>query len=196
LIHLDQSREARRLADEEVYLARRLGVPRALGIALRAAGLVRGGPAGVALLEEAATVLARSSARLEQARALADYGAALRRANRRTESREPLRRALDLAVQCGAAPLADRARQDLAAAGVRPRRAASGVDALTPSELRVVRMAADGMGNRAIAKALFVTIKTVEVHLSSAYRKLDIASRTALAAALNHRATGERDMTD
>ncbi|HTF50419.1 MAG TPA: AAA family ATPase [Pseudonocardia sp.] len=196
LIHLDQSREARQLADEELDLARRLGVPRALGIALRAAGLVRGGPAGVALLEEAATVLARSSARLEQARALADYGAALRRANRRTESREPLRRALDLAVQCGAAPLADRARQDLVAAGVRPRRAASGVDALTPSELRVVRMAADGMGNRAIAQALFVTIKTVEVHLSSAYRKLDVASRAALPAALTHRATGERDMTD
>jgi tetratricopeptide (TPR) repeat protein len=131
LLHIDQAREARRLAEEEVDLARRLGVPRALGIALRAAGLVRGGPAGLALLGEAATLLARSSARLEEARALADFGAALRRANRRNESRDPLRRALDLAARCGAAPIAEQARQDLLAIGVRPRRAASGVDALT-----------------------------------------------------------------
>lgn len=67
--------------------------------------------------------------------------------------------------------------------GVRPRRAISGVDALTPSKLRVSTMAADGMTNRAIAQALFVSIKTVEVHLGSAYRKLDTA-RTGLAAAL------------
>ena len=60
----------------------------------------------------------------------------------------------------------------MAAAGVRPPRAASGVDALTPSQLRVARMAAAGMSNCAIAQALFITIKTVEVHPASAYRKL------------------------
>lgn len=196
LLHIDQAREARRLAEEEVDLARRLGVPRALGMALRAAGLVRGGPAGLGLLDEAAALLARSSARLEEARALADFGAALRRANRRTESRDPLRRALDLAARCGAAPIAERARHDLLAAGVRPRRAASGVNALTPSELRVARMAADGMGNRAIAQALFITTKTVEVHLSNAYRKLDVPSRSALDAALTDRTTGGRELTD
>jgi DNA-binding NarL/FixJ family response regulator len=146
--------------------------------------LVHRGPAGLTQLEQAATVLARSSARLEQAHALVDYGAALRRANRRTESRDPLRHALDLAHRCGATPLAERARHELAAAGARPRRAASGVDALTPSELRVARMAADGMTNRAIAQALFITTKTVEVHLASTYRKLAIPSRTALAEAL------------
>jgi DNA-binding CsgD family transcriptional regulator len=184
LQRLNQPLEAQRLVDYELEQARRLGVARALGIALRAAGLVRGGAVGLAMLDEAASVLARSSARLEQARALADLGAALRRANRRTEAREPLRRALDLAAQCHAAPLADRARQELIAAGARPRRAISGVDALTPSELRVARMAAEGMGNRAIAQALFVTVKTIEVHLGSAYRKLGVPSRAALAAAL------------
>jgi DNA-binding CsgD family transcriptional regulator len=184
LLRIDQAREARRLAEEELDLARRLGIPRALGIVWRATGLIRGGSAGLALLEDAATVLTRSSARLEEARALADFGAALRRANRRTESRDPLHRALDLANRCGATPIADQARQDLLAAGARPRRAASGVHALTPSELPVARMAADGMGNRAIAQALFVTVKTVEVHLSSVYRKLDVPSRAALAAAL------------
>ena len=184
LQHLDERLDARRLVDGELEQARRLGVARALGIALRAAGLVYGGAVGLAMLDEAASVLARSSARLEQARALTDFGAALRRANRRAEAREPLRRALDLAVQCHAAPLADQARQELVAAGARPRRAISGVDALTPSELRVARMAVEGMGNRAIAQALFVTVKTIEVHLGSAYRKLGVPSRAALADAL------------
>jgi DNA-binding CsgD family transcriptional regulator len=184
LRHLDERLDARRLVDGELEQARRLGVARSLGIALRAAGLVYGGAVGLAMLDEAASVLARSSARLEQARALTDFGAALRRANRRAEAREPLRRALDLAVQCHAVPLADRARQELVAAGARPRRAISGVDALTPSELRVARMAADGMANRAIAQALFVTVKTIEVHLGSAYRKLGVPSRAALADAL------------
>lgn len=181
---LDQRQEAFRLVDEELDLARRLDVPRALGIALRAAGLLRGGRDGIALLEEATGLLARSAARLEEARALADLGAALRRAGHRTEAREPLRRALDLAVRCDAAPLATRAREELVAAGARPRRAADGVGALTPSELRVARMAAEGMGNRAIAQALFVTVKTVEMHLGSTYRKLGLTSRTGLAAAL------------
>ncbi len=182
LMQLDEPREARRFADEELEFARRLGVPRALGIALRATGLVRGGPDGLALLEEATRVLARSAARLEEAKALADLGAALRRANRRAEAREPLRRALDLAVRCGATPVADRAREELHAVGVRPRRSAhAGVDSLTPSELRVARMAAEGMGNRAIAQTLFVTVKTVEVHLGSTYRKLGIRSRAGLA---------------
>jgi DNA-binding CsgD family transcriptional regulator len=190
LQRLDQPLEAQRLVDQELEQARRLGVARALGIALRAAGLVHGGAVGLAMLDEAASVLARSSARLEQARALTDFGAALRRANRRTEAREPLRRALDLAAQCHAAPLADRAGQELVAAGARPRRAISGVDALTPSELRVARMAAEGMANRAIAQALFVTVKTIEVHLGSAYRKLGVSSRAALAGAL----TGDRHL--
>lgn len=153
-------------------------------VALRAARLTRGGTEGVALLDEAATVLACSGARLEQARALTDLGAALRCTNRRALAREPLGRALDLAAACGAAPLVDRARQEMVAAGARPRRSGSGVETLPPSELRVARMAADGMGNRAIAQALFVTVKTVEVHLSSTYRKLGVPSRSALARAL------------
>ena len=86
----------------------------------------------------------------------------------------------------------ERVRQDLAAAGVRPRRAASGVEALTPSELRVARMAAEGMGNRAITQALFVTVKTVEVLLSCAYRKLRVPSRVAPTAVLSTAEPGRR----
>lgn len=187
LLQIGAAHDARRLVDEELELARRLDVPRALGITLRAAALVHGGADEVTLLEESASVLARSSARLEQARALTDLGAALRRRNRRTEARQPLRTALDLAASCGARPLVDRTRIELTAAGARPRRSTSGVDALTPSELRVARMAADGMGNRAIAQALFITVKTVEVHLGSTYRKLGVLTRAGLPDALGAR---------
>jgi len=83
LQRLNQPLDAQRLADQELDLARRLGVARALGIALRAAGLVGGGPAGLAMLDEAASVLARSSARLEHARALVRHCAARTVAPRR-----------------------------------------------------------------------------------------------------------------
>ena len=130
-------------------------------------------------------MLEPSQARLEHARALVELGSAMRRANRRSEAREPLRRGLELATACGASPLAERAETELLASGARPRRIAlSGVDSLTPSERRVAQMAAEGGTNREIAQALFVTQKTVEVHLSSVYRKLDIASRSQLSKAL------------
>jgi len=185
LTRTDQPDRARALVDEEVTLARRWGAPRAIGIALRAQGLATGGADGLALLAEAVAVLERSPARLEHARALTDLGAALRRASRRVDAREPLRRALEIANTCGATALADTARTELVASGAKPRRQAlSGTGSLTPSERRVALLAAEGMTNRDIAQRLFVTPKTVEVHLSSAYRKLDIGSRTQLAAAL------------
>ena len=96
-----------------------------------------------------------------------------------------IRRGLELATVCGAVPLAEFAETELLATGARPRRIAlSGVESLTPSERRVAQMAADGSTNRRIAQDLFVTTKTVEVHLSSVYRKLDIASRLQLSKAL------------
>ncbi|HEX2265402.1 MAG TPA: LuxR C-terminal-related transcriptional regulator, partial [Solirubrobacterales bacterium] len=126
-----------------------------------------------------------STARLEHAKALAALGSTLRRARQPTEAREPLRRALELAGACGAEGLAEHVRAELHAAGARPRRdALSGVESLTPSERRVATMAAEEMTNREIAQALFVTPKTVEVHLSNAYRKLDIRNRRQLAGAL------------
>jgi len=185
LLRAGEADRARALAAEEVELARRWGARRALGIALRVHGLTLGGDDGLALLEEAVAVLEPSPAKLERARALADFGAALRRTGRRVDAREPLRLAVELAQACGAAPLADAARTELVAAGAKPRRQAlSGAESLTPSELRVAAMAAEGMTNRDIAQNLFVTPKTVEVHLSSVYRKLDIGSRTQLASAL------------
>lgn len=92
---------------------------------------------------------------------------------------------MDLAHTCGATPLVDRARDELRAAGARPRRYRStGVAALTASERRVAEMAAGGMTNRDIAQGLFVTLRTVEVHLTHSYAKLGITARTELAEAL------------
>ena len=185
LVALGRHDDARRYATEELGLSRRWGAPRALGISLIAAALAHGGEEGIALLREAVAVLEPSQARLVHAKALVELGAALRRLNHRSESREPLRQGLELATRCGAALLAERAETELLATGARPRRIAlSGVESLTPSERRVAQMAAEGSTNREIAQALFVTTKTVEVHLSSVYRKLDISSRSQLARAL------------
>lgn len=176
---------AERLAEEELVLARRVGSERAIGVALRSLGLVRGGREGEHLLEQSVGTLDPRIAPLEHTRALLDLGAAIRRAGRRGAARDPLRRALDLAQRRGARAIAEQALIELRAAGGRPRRRAlTGREALTASEWRVAEMAAQGMTNRDIAQALFVTLRTVELHLSHAYAKLGIASRRALSAAL------------
>ena len=132
-------------------------------------------------LREAVALLAGSTMRVEHARALAALGRWLRLHRHAVEAREPLREALAVAARCGADGLAAEIRAELGAAGARPRtEALSGPDSLTPSERRVAALAADGRTNRDIAQELFVTPKTVEVHLSAAYRKLGIASRRGL----------------
>jgi DNA-binding CsgD family transcriptional regulator len=188
LSRLGEQKRACELADAELADVRLFAAPRALGIALRAAGLARGGQEGLALLRESATALDRSPALLERARSLAELGAALRRAGQRAAAREPLTRALELAARCGARPLAARARDELKAAGARPRRPwRTGVDALTPSELRVARLAAGGRSNREIAGELYVTLKAIEGHLAHAYAKLGIQGRDQLLRALGSR---------
>lgn len=180
--------EARRLAAEALALARQAGGARGVGVCLRVEGEVSEGEEAIELLREAAQELAGTRARLQHARALLALGAALRRANLRREAREPLREALELAHRCGAAPLEERARTELAATGARPRSAVlSGVESLTPSELRVARLAADGMTNREIAQDLTVTKKTVETHMRHVFQKLDLKARAELAAALDER---------
>jgi len=177
--------KARRLAREQLELARAFDRPRTLGVSLRACGLVEGGESGLELLAEAVKILERSQSPIELARALSDYGAALRRAGRRLQARAELERALDLAHHCGARRIAARARAELLAAGAKPRRdAITGRDALTAAELRVARLASEGLSNREIAQALFITTKTAKGHLSHVYRKLEITRRGQLAETL------------
>ena len=161
------------------------GTPGYLGQALTVSGLIRGGDEGLAQLDEAVAHLERAPASRELARSLIELGAALRRRGERKAAREPLRRALDLASAGGLVATAQRARDELRVTGAKVRRAeSSGLDALTPSERRIVDLAAGGASNPEIAQALFVTVKTVEMHLGNAYRKLGIGSRRQLAALL------------
>ena len=181
LAELGRHDEARTLAADEVRRAQSFGAPRAIGIALRAHALV-GPPAERPKgLAEALAVLEPSPARLEHARVLVDLGATFRAAGQRSAAREPLLEGLALAARCGARSLERRARAELVAIGVRPRRTEhAGADSLTPSERRVVELAATGGTNREIAQTLFVTEKTVETHLGRSFRKLDISSRRQL----------------
>jgi DNA-binding NarL/FixJ family response regulator len=185
LLGLERRDEAVELAREELELARSWGAPRSIGVALRVQGLAEGGKAGIETLRESLAVLETSSAKLERARAMVELGAALRRDNKRSEARELLRQGLELAVRTGSQPLIDQAQAELSATGARPRKLLlSGVDSLTASERRVADFAAEGLTNKDIAQTLFVTTKTVEVHLSNVYRKLGIGSRAELPEAL------------
>ncbi len=184
LVRLGRTDEAIALADEHRTLADGWGAPSSIGVATWAQGLARGGD-GIEFLRESADVLAASPARLDHAYALVDLGAAVRRAGRRADARDPLREGLEAARRCGATALVELAHEELVAAGAKPRRLQfSGVDSLTASERRVSQLAARGLTNRQIAQELFITQKTVENHLTRVYSKLDINSRELLAEAL------------
>lgn len=172
-------------ADQDLLRARAFGSPRSLGIALRAKALAGGGDGALGLLEQSLEQLSASDARLEHARTLVELGAVLRKRRRRKAARGALREGIALADACGAIRLGRRAREELAACGERvPARTLTGAEALTPSERRIATMAADGLSNKAIAQALFLTLKTVEFHLSNTYKKLNLGSRAQLREAL------------
>lgn len=167
-------------AEEEVTLAAETGMARPLGIALRRAATVGGEEDEVERLRHSVELLAATGARLEHARSLLALGSALRRRAHRTEAREPLAVALEIAHRCGAERTEARADEELRAAGARPRRPVrSGSDALTASEARVARLVAGGRSNAEVAQELFVSLKTVETHLGRVYSKLGLSGRTA-----------------
>lgn len=177
--------EARDIVDHGTELARRWGTPRALGLAALARGMTTRGEAGVGLLTEAVAHLSASPARAEHARAEFMLGAALLDAGDSRGAREHLRTSADLAQSCGALALAKGARRRLVAAGGRMREiTASPADLLTGTERKVATLAAAGAGNREIAESLFVTVRTVETHLTSVYRKLGLTQRAELASVL------------
>jgi DNA-binding CsgD family transcriptional regulator len=176
--------------DEALAIARRLversdalGLPFAMGVHRSALARLTG---ELADHERAVAALAGSPYRWHAARAQLEYGAALRRAGQRVEAREELRLALDYCEASGAALLAERARNELRVSGARLRDVSelSGVDALTPAEEWIARLAGDGMSNKEIAQHLFVTVGTVQTTLVHVYRKLGIAGRTEIAAAM------------
>jgi DNA-binding CsgD family transcriptional regulator len=167
-------------------IAQTWGTDSAIGSVLRLRGRLADDPSeALEDLRAAVAHLERSPRRVDHARALVDLGSVLRRAARRVESREPLRAGFELARECGADGLAETARGELAASGVRIRRERlSGIESLTASERRIAELAADGLSNADIAQSLFVTVKTVEMHLTHTYRKLSVNGRAELSRVL------------
>jgi DNA-binding CsgD family transcriptional regulator len=177
----DQTR-ANVLVQEEIRLAQRFEVPIALGVALRHRALTESGEAALNTFREAVDALENTEAKLQLAYAHTGLGRGLRRAGQRMDARHHLTIGLDLAHRCGAAGLEAEIRQELTAAGARPRRPAlSGVESLTPTELRIAQLGAQGRSNRDIAEMIFVSRNTVAWHLRNVYRKLQIDSREQLA---------------
>ncbi|MDI3389582.1 AAA family ATPase [Streptomyces sp. B-S-A8] len=176
---------AGQLAEEELALARNWGAAHTIGGALRVLGVLTPGKGRGELLAEAATILNDSGATVEEARVLRDLGRELMRTRRTREAREQLRAALALAERSGAGMLVEELRRDLMEAGAKPRRETEiGPESLTPAERRAALLAAEGLTNKEIALRLFVTRRTVEMHLSRVYRKLSISDRRHLSTAV------------
>jgi DNA-binding CsgD family transcriptional regulator len=177
----DASAEAQGYAER----AAAWGTRRARGHVARMQALVAPRARAIALLEEAGGHFAAAHARLELARCLTELGTHRRAAGERRAARAVLRDAHDAAHACGATALCERARAELLLAGGRPRPpAGAGADALTPAERRIAELALEGATNREIARRLYLSPKTVEMHLRSCYRKLDVPGRAELGRAL------------
>lgn len=184
LIHhrFGESGEATRLAGAELDLARRWGAARPIGIALLANGIIHD---DLDTLTESVEVLADSPARLEQARARFHLGLALHARDRSEDARAQLRQTYRLARECGADALVERSGEAITrAGGRRPRAPRTGAALLTARQRRIAELAADGRTNRQIAEEQYLTLRTVEHHLTGVYQVLGIDRREELAAAL------------
>lgn len=189
LAALGRPHQAREFAEHGEELAQRWGTARGLGQAALARGVLTPGRPGIELLAESVARLSCSPARAEHARAEYALGRALLTTGDLAGAREHLRAATDRARRCGALALARAARGLLITAGGRMREiTAAPVDMLTGAECKVAALVAGGASNRQIAQTLFVTVRTVETHLTSVYRKLGVGHRAALASALPPRA--------
>ncbi|GLW68883.1 LuxR family transcriptional regulator [Kitasatospora phosalacinea] len=161
------------------------GHPWAEALALRCRALLTEDPeAAVAHYEEAVRLHGEGGGSpYDLARTRLLYGERLRRLRRTTEARTQLRSALHAFEQLAARPWAERARNELRATGESTSQSAAPgpLDQLTPQELQVARLAAEGLSNKDIGSRLFISPRTAGYHLSHTYAKLGIASRTELA---------------
>jgi DNA-binding CsgD family transcriptional regulator len=164
----------------------RVGTDWGLGLAARCGALCSEGEAAESLYREAIERLARTRLRPELARAHLLYGEWLRREHRRVHAREQLRLAHTMLSDIGMDACAERARRELLATGETARkRTVETLDELTPQEVQVARLAADGQTNAEIGAQLFLSPRTVEWHLTKMFGKLGISSRKQLRSALS-----------
>jgi DNA-binding CsgD family transcriptional regulator len=185
LAELGRHSEGAELADENLRLAREFGSPINIAAALAVKARFEASGQQSELLEEAVAAIEGTSAELLRCNLLIDLGFARHHAGDAAAARVALRDGADQATRLGVTRLAGVAGRGLVTCGARPRRLqTSGLKSLTPAEQRVVRLAADGNTNASIATSLFINMKTVESHLTRAYKKLRITDRAELKAAL------------
>jgi DNA-binding CsgD family transcriptional regulator len=166
-------------------MARATATDWALGTEACARALVSDGETAEALYREAIERLGRTRIRVQLARAHLLYGEWLRRERRRQEARVQLRTANEAFDRIGMAAFAKRAAHELAATGEQARKpAVETMNRLTAQELRIARMARDGLSNPEIGARLFISPRTVKYHLQKVFTKLDISSRGQLDRAL------------
>jgi DNA-binding CsgD family transcriptional regulator len=170
--------------------AGRAGQPWIDALVLRCRALLAPDPEAGNLYAAALDAHQRDDRPFERARTQILYGEWLRRARRKTEARTQLRAALEIFDRLGAEPWSDRAATELRTTGVttaesRGRHGPGTLGNLTPQELQIVRLAAQGLSNRDIAAQLFLSPRTVGYHLYKAYPKLGIAARSELPALLD-----------
>jgi DNA-binding CsgD family transcriptional regulator len=194
---LGKKKEGHAVAVENLQLARAFGSPITVAEALACVARFQAANTQVELLNEAVGLVNGTQAELLRCNLLIDLGFARHYAGDAAAARTAFRDGADHATRLGVTRLAGVAGRGLLACGARPRRLeTSGLKSLTPAELRVVKLAADGQTNGAIATSLFINLKTVESHLTRAYRKLGIGDRAELKAALDSHESGEVDVLD
>lgn len=187
-LRLARPEDAAALVGPFAAAAEAKGQPWAMARAARCLGLVGSDAEIDDRFGEALALHERTPDVFETARTRLAYGARLRRARKRTRAREELRSAVELFNSLGPTPWADLAGIELAATGETARRRdPSTVDELTPQELQVALLLAEGRTTRQAAAALFLSPKTIEYHLRGVYRKLGISSREELTAAIGER---------
>ncbi|MFD4628725.1 ATP-binding protein [Streptomyces sp. NPDC058284] len=181
-VHLHRTAEAREVLDVLECEAARGHRPVTAGAAARCRGLLEPGDPEAASrhMRRSLTLLSERPVPFERGRTEFAWGEQLRRQGRRSEARRLLERALATFERLGAAGWAARVAAELHAAGgteVRPERAP--LQRLTPQELQVALVVGRGLTNHEVAERLFLSVKTVEFHLSNIYRKLDGVHRRA-----------------
>jgi DNA-binding CsgD family transcriptional regulator len=184
-LRLGCGEEAQEAAETFAAAANAKGQPWSLGRAIRCRALLAGDGDYEAAFEEALAVHVQTPDAFQIARTRLAYGERLRRSRQRVRAREQLRAALETFERLDATPWAERARAELAASGeTLRRRDPTTLDDLTPQELQIGLLLAEGKTTREAAAALFLSPKTVEYHLRHVYQKLGIGSRPELASAL------------
>lgn len=182
--HCGQEAEARTLIAEVAPLASRTNSP-FFRLGMRYADALLAGDATAEQMFDRALAADLGPWQIDHARLLLAYGSWLRRQRRSAESREPLRRAISVFDALGALTWGQRARDELRATGeVRHPRGAAAREALSPQELRIAQLAAEGLTNREIGRHLYLSHRTVGAHLYRVFPKLGVASRSQLASAL------------